>query len=399
MKQFFTFLAAVVLTATMHAQVGIGTTNPEGSAALDISSTTKGLLIPRMTNAQRLAIASPVAGLQVFVTDFNGGTFLFYNGTVWNELSYTVVQAAQAAPGAPAITEVASGDGQVTVSFTAPSSDGGATITSYTATSNPDGITATVNQAGSGDITVTGLTNGTPYTFTVTATNATGTSIASAASSSVTPSIPTVLSTTTGRTWMDRNLGATQVASTSTDALSYGYLYQWGRNSDGHQIRTSNTTLGPVASGSEGSNFIIIDAQDAGNGDWLTQIENFRWSGSTKGIHDPCPSGFRVPTITEWEAEIQGFSTNNAAGAIDSVLKLPLAGQRYSQDLEDPFGNAYDAGTIYDVDEVGAYMSSDFNNESGFLGNFAKAITITTDNTSSIAGTRAFGKSVRCIKE
>jgi len=102
MKQFFTFLAAVVLTATTFAQVGIGTTNPDNSAALDITSTKKGLLIPRMTNAQRLAIASPV-GLLVYVTDFDGGTFLFYNGTDWKELSLT---QARTAPDAPTITGV-----------------------------------------------------------------------------------------------------------------------------------------------------------------------------------------------------------------------------------------------------------------------------------------------------
>ena len=69
MKQIFTFLAAVVLTATTYAQVGIGTTTPATSAALDITSTTKGLLIPRMTAAQRDAIISPTQGLIIFCSD------------------------------------------------------------------------------------------------------------------------------------------------------------------------------------------------------------------------------------------------------------------------------------------------------------------------------------------
>ena len=90
------------------------------------------------------------------------------------------------APDAPTISGVASGDEQVTVSFTAPSNNGGSAITSYTATSSPGGITGTLSQAGSGSITVTGLTNGTAYTFTVTATNAIGTSTASAPSNSIT---------------------------------------------------------------------------------------------------------------------------------------------------------------------------------------------------------------------
>ena len=45
-----------------------------------------------------------------------------------------------------------------------------------------------------------------------------------------------------GRVWMDRNLGASQVATSSTDTNSYGDLYQWGRGADGHQLRISNTT-------------------------------------------------------------------------------------------------------------------------------------------------------------
>ena len=93
-------------------------------------------------------------------------------------------------PNAPTIGTAVAGNEQVTVSFTAPSSDGGSPITSYTATSSPGGITGTISQSGSGSITVTGLTNITAYTFTVTATNAIGTSAASNASNSVTPIPP-----------------------------------------------------------------------------------------------------------------------------------------------------------------------------------------------------------------
>ena len=120
MKQFYTFLAAVLLSATSVAQVGINTETPDASAALDISSTTKGLLIPRMTNAQRQAISNPAAGLQVFVTDFDGGSFMFYNGTKWGTLSFT-----KTIPNAPIIGTAIAGDAQAIISFTAPSSNGG----------------------------------------------------------------------------------------------------------------------------------------------------------------------------------------------------------------------------------------------------------------------------------
>ena len=78
-------------------------------------------------------------------------------------------------PGAPTIGTATRGNGQATVAFTAPASNGGSTITSYTATSTPGNFTGTINQSGSGSVTVTGLTNGTAYTFKVKATNAKGT--------------------------------------------------------------------------------------------------------------------------------------------------------------------------------------------------------------------------------
>ena len=87
-------------------------------------------------------------------------------------------------PDAPTIGTATAGDAQASVSFTAPASNGGSSITGYTVTSNPGNLTGT---GASSPIAVTGLTNGTAYTFTVTATNSVGTSQASAASNSVTP--------------------------------------------------------------------------------------------------------------------------------------------------------------------------------------------------------------------
>jgi hypothetical protein len=88
MKQLFTFLAAVLLTATTYAQVGVGTTTPDTSSALDITSTTKGLLIPRMTETQRDAISSPATGLMIYLTDGTVG-FYYYNGSSWVEVAAT----------------------------------------------------------------------------------------------------------------------------------------------------------------------------------------------------------------------------------------------------------------------------------------------------------------------
>ena len=73
MKQFFTLLAAVLLTATTYAQIGINNETPDASAALDITSTTGGLLAPRMTAAQRDAITTPSQGLIIFCSDCASG--------------------------------------------------------------------------------------------------------------------------------------------------------------------------------------------------------------------------------------------------------------------------------------------------------------------------------------
>ena len=88
MKQFFTLLAAVLFTATTFAQVGIGTTTPDASAALDITSNTKGLLIPRMTETQRDAITSVATGLMIYQTNGTVG-FYYYNGSSWAEVAAT----------------------------------------------------------------------------------------------------------------------------------------------------------------------------------------------------------------------------------------------------------------------------------------------------------------------
>lgn len=69
----------------LNAQVGIGTTTPDASSILDVESTTQGVLIPRMTTAQRTAIASPANGLLVFDTD--EGNFYFYEAGNWGILN------------------------------------------------------------------------------------------------------------------------------------------------------------------------------------------------------------------------------------------------------------------------------------------------------------------------
>lgn len=90
MKQILFFLWIALTTQLVKAQsVGIGTTTPNPKAALDISSTTKGLLIPSMTTVQRQAITTPPNGLMVYDTDFN--EFYHRDGVAWRKLLNSLV--------------------------------------------------------------------------------------------------------------------------------------------------------------------------------------------------------------------------------------------------------------------------------------------------------------------
>ncbi|MEZ5083991.1 MAG: hypothetical protein R2750_11165 [Bacteroidales bacterium] len=82
-KQIFTLLITL-FSLGAFAQVSINTdgSDPDASAMIDVKSTSTGMLIPRMTAAERDLIASPATGLLVFVTD--DANFYFYNGSAWN---------------------------------------------------------------------------------------------------------------------------------------------------------------------------------------------------------------------------------------------------------------------------------------------------------------------------
>jgi|UniRef100_UPI00404849EF hypothetical protein len=147
-----------------------------------------------------------------------------------------------------------------------------------------------------------------------------------------------VTNSTTGRTWMDRNLGASRIATSMTDILAVGSLYQWGRGSDGHEVITySSATAGTGANGNTTtrsssatgtSNLFIVY-----NGDWLTTKDDNLWQG-VNGLNNPCPSslGFRLPTYPEWVTEVNSWSATTSTGAFNSLLRLPQNGRREEYD-------------------------------------------------------------------
>lgn len=192
-------------------------------------------------------------------------------------------------------------------------------------------------------------------------------------------SVGTVENPITGKIWMDRNLGASQIATSSTDDDAYGDLYQWGRGADGHEKRTSGTTatLSYIDTPGHGD---FITAPDEPY-DWRSPQNDDLWQG-VSGTNNPCPSGYRIPTEAEWDAERLSWGSLNTAGAFASPLKLTVAGYRYFST-----GDPYLEGTD------GSYWSSNVI-YTGSWGIFFNS------NSADIWGTyRSYGLSVRCIKD
>ena len=188
------------------------------------------------------------------------------------------------------------------------------------------------------------------------------------------PRFGDVTNPTTGRIWMDRNLGATQVATSSTDSNAYGDLYQWGRGADGHQIRTSGTTSTLSSTDQPGNVNFILAPNSPFN--WRSPQNTNLWQG-VNGVNNPCPSGYRVPTEAEWQAEYATWTSPNYA--FGSPLKLPKAGIRTNNNSFNQLGTG------------GRYWSSTVDGSNSRLMYFdGSSGAMFTDG-------RALAASIRCI--
>ena len=95
-----TLITLMLFTVLSYAQVGINTNTPDASSVLEIKSTTGGILIPRMTEAQRDAIALPASGLMIYQTDEVSG-FYFYNGAGWTKIDGVAGPQGEQGPAGP----------------------------------------------------------------------------------------------------------------------------------------------------------------------------------------------------------------------------------------------------------------------------------------------------------
>ena len=188
-----------------------------------------------------------------------------------------------------------------------------------------------------------------------------------------------VISPTTGKAWMDRNIGAFRVATSIDDEQAYGDLYQWGRRADGHQCRNSFVITNTSSSNTPATSNFIANSQN--ERDWRNPQNSNLWQGASL-TNNPCPSSYRVPTDAELNEERLAFSSNNNLGALNSFLKLPSPGFR-----------AEVSGQLTSVGFYANYWSTTAS------GTRSRVLAYDGTFTNIIDIYRARGASVRCIKD
>ena len=249
MRILLSFFISVLFIGMVHAQnVGIGTTTPAPSALFDLSSNSKGLLIPRLTTAQMNLISSPATGLMIYNTDCN--VFDYWNGSAW--IPFPGNANAPATPGT--ITGNLTPCQNATGIAYSVATVAGATSYNWTV---PPGTTVASGQ-GTASITLNiGTTNG---NVCVTASNACGTSAAACITITLTPAQPSAIT------------GITPVCQ-GTNAVAYsvvnvaGVTYTWSYSGTGFIQASGGTTNSITAnfSASATSGTLTVTPSNCGN--------------------------------------------------------------------------------------------------------------------------------------
>ena len=310
----FLGLSLIIPSLSSFSQVSINTNGdpPDNSAMLDIRSTSKGLLIPRMTQDEISAIENPANGLQAFCTTDNKLYIFLTSANRWKEISFGTGELL------PPATYSIGGGGSCSNSDINGTFWAGVTLTSshyvtiqadvsvigtYSVTTN---IVNGYSFSAAGEFSTTGLQNinltgtGTPLTaqtdpFTVTASNSGGTCSFNVFVWASCPGMPTILYgdktyntiQIAGQCWIGENLNIGNRINGSTYQTNNGIIEKHCFN----DIEDSCTVYGGLYQWNEMMQYV-----------------------TTAGAQGICPPGFHIPTVTEWDVLRDNLGGQSVAG-------------------------------------------------------------------------------------
>jgi uncharacterized protein (TIGR02145 family) len=390
-KMLVVGLFAALQPLLIYGQIAVGGDNPDQSAVLDLQSNSKGFLISRMTTAERNSIASPAVGLMIYNTgtyclEINVGTT---SAPEWSAISCrTGAISGIDCAGATVTGSLVSGVSATGVSVSVPYTGGnsGAYVGQTVSSTGVTGLTATLSAGsfagGSGSVSydITGTPSGVGTASF--ALNIGGQSCTLDVTASY--SCKAKIDATTFKNFLCYNLGA---ANTSANPFTpsweiVGGHWQWGR--------LAQAAPGPTGPGAG-------DANDGAISGWNnTDAPDGSWSDASKTINDPCPAGYRVPTMAEWDGVrlnntltnvgtwTNSGSTNYSSGKnFGTGLFLPAAGLRSNTSN----------GALFNRGYFGYYWSSSEDSPYSLYLGFREDAAYQSDQD------RVAGYSVRCIAE
>ena len=226
-----------------------------------------------------------------------------------------------------------------------------------------------------------------------------------------------VKNNTTGKTWLNNNLGAdyanvdssaynpSQQATTSTDSLAYGSLFEWGRKADGHELMNRATTgtkkygiTSTKADEPSDSLFIKVSSYKDKE-DWRVNPDDTLWA-SESSANNVCPAGYRLPLNPngaddaehELAVELNSWNSKDANGSMSSALKLTLNGYDHYSTARSVPDDAGFSGNYWS----GSVIPSDGNNSTV---SYARDIYFGHYLDLLDSSHRADSMGVRCIKD
>ncbi|WP_396171068.1 hypothetical protein [Flavobacterium sp.] len=407
---FLLLLVTQIVFSQVRLKVG---SNPtimnSASAVLELESTSKGLLLPRLARTS-VSNGGTTIPYGLLIYDTAAGCTRVYQNGVWssclnaggaNESSNGTAVVSSYSCSTPSGNIIKGAASSATLTITASVTTAG----TYAITATANGVTFSGSGTfTTGNNTITLTSTGTPISASTTTFALNTNPSCSTTVSVVTPyaicdgTTPTevveITDAISGKIWMDRNLGASRAATSATDFYAYGCLYQWGRGNDGHaSINWTSGTGGTPANGatstlaslaSPGNSLFIM--KTGGSYDWLITQNSNLWQ-PTNLINNPCPSGYRVPTSAEYNTLITNKGITNSSTAYSSTLKFIMAGTRYDT-----------TAALASIGSLGLYWSTTTISFGLFYTDNVLEFSSSAITAYKTSLGRARGKSIRCIK-